>query len=90
MRGDERHRERDVQPIRHPVGQRAGQLPDRGIDGVARRDDVGAAAAELEVVVREDRRHAAQIDALELVEREELVVVAEREACPGRWSRRDP
>ncbi len=50
---------------------------------LGRGHDVGAAASELEVVVREDRGHGGQIDAFELIEREVLEVEAEGEASPA-------
>ena len=75
----DRHGQRHVEPVGQTVGQRAGPLADRHVNRARRRHDVGAAAAELEVVVREDRRHGAQVDAFQLIEREVLEVEAEGE-----------
>ena len=89
LRVHHRDRERQIEPIGQAIGQRAGPLTDRRVDGVARGDDVGAAAAELKVVVREDGRDAREIEPFEPIEREVLEVVVEREAARVRSSRRD-
>src|SRR4029453_6596822 len=79
----ERDREGQIEPIGQAVGERAGPLTDGRVDGVARGDDVGAAAAELKVVVPEDGRDAREIEPFEPIEREVLEVVVEREAAPS-------
>ena len=56
---DERNRDRHVEPAAEAVGEEDDALVDGRVDRVRRGDDVGAAAAELGVVVGEDRRDRA-------------------------------
>ena len=78
-RAHDRHRQREIDAIGHPVGERARVLRDRRLDGVHRRDDVGAAAAGFRIVVGEHRRDVGQRHAVQVVVGEELIRVAERD-----------
>ena len=62
--------------VTEPVCHRAA-LVHVGLDRVVGGHDVGAPAAELEIIVREHRRHGVEIHAFELVEAEVLVVEAD-------------
>ena len=56
-----------------PKVTRAAELVDRRHDGVHRRDDVGAAAAELGVVVTEHGGHGDERHAVEVIEGKQLI-----------------
>ena len=81
LRADDRHRQRHVDSIGNPVGDRAGELVDGRADDVLGPDDVEAAAAQLEVVVSEHRRHLHEWNAVQVIERESLITEAERNAA---------
>ncbi len=78
-RAHDRHRQGEIDAIGHAVCERPRVLRNRGFDGVDRRDHVGAAAAGFRVVVREHRRDVGQRHAIQMVVREELIRVAERD-----------
>ena len=72
-RAHDRHRERDVEPVRDAEGHRAAELADRRHHAVHGRHDVGAAAAKLGVVVPEHGGHGDERHAVEMIEGKELI-----------------
>ena len=67
-RPNDRDRQRQIEPVGHPIGQGATELAHGCFDRVDRLDDVGAPPTNLEVIVREDRRHRYEWDAVEVIE----------------------
>jgi len=68
----ERHRERDVEPIGHTVGDECGRLAHRSGDRIHCGDDVLPSAQQFGVVVGEHRRDGFQVESLDAVVREPL------------------